>query len=201
MPMTEMIPEILPFPLSGASDGEYRALNAFFNRMKAERLPEDPPTPLEETVANIENIPAFVTAFLWAAWNADRTVVVGSANVGFLNTEENKHLVQFDIGVLPEHRRQGLARRLLRLVAEVPQREGRRLMTTSTNGRVPAGAAFLERLGGEKAQEGHTNQLVLADLDRDLLARWTAPEQGTGFALELWTGPYPEEEIGAISAL
>jgi GNAT superfamily N-acetyltransferase len=112
-------------------------------------------------------------------------------------------MVEFEIDVLPEFRRQGLARRLLALIVEVPRRENRRLMITNTNERVPAGAAFMERLGARKGMASHTNQLKIAELDRDLMRAWLAraPERAAGFELGLWEGTYPEADIQAIANL
>ncbi len=69
--MTEMPVTIRPFDLTGATPAEYAALNRHFNRAKAETLPDDPPTPLEETVARMQNIPPFAAVHAWAGWSAD----------------------------------------------------------------------------------------------------------------------------------
>lgn len=201
--MTEMPVEIRPFDVAGASDQEYAALNRHFNRARAETLPDDPPTPLEETVARMRNIPPFVSLRPWAGWSADGGEMLASAFVTFLKTEENQHLAQFEIEVHPDYRRRGVGRALLRLALGAVRQEGRRLMITSTNGRVPAGAAFMERIGAERGLEEHTNQLALADLDAALLTRWQAEgrERAAGLALGFWDGPYPEDQIEAVAAL
>ncbi len=64
-----------------------------------------------------------------------------------------------------------------------------------------AGEAFLEKLGGERAMQSHTNQLVLADVDRALLAQWMTPDDAGRFTLEGWEGPHPEDLLPAIAAL
>lgn len=64
--MSSSVPEIIPFPLTEATDAESEALNRRFNRAKAETLPDDPPTRLAETVEQMKNIPPFVGAFAWA---------------------------------------------------------------------------------------------------------------------------------------
>ncbi len=200
--MTEPSVLIQPLDFAHASGSEYQAINRFSNVMRAEVLPDDPPIPLSETIAELQNMPAFITAFAWNAWNSEQSQIVGSAHVGFMNTDENTHLAWCDLGVLPECRRQGIGRRLLEAVAEVPKREGRRLMMTGTNARVPAGEVFMEKLGGERAMESHTNQLVLADVDRALLAQWMTLGQEAGrFTLEGWEGPHPEDLLPAITAL
>ncbi len=194
---------IRPFDLAAASDAEYAALNRHFNRARAETLPDDPPTPLEETMARLRNIPPFVAVYPWAGWSADGAEMLASLVVSFLKTEENRHLAQFEISVDPEYRRRGVGRELLRLAVGAARAEGRRLMMTDTNERVPAGAAFMERVGAERGMEDHTNQLALADLDRGLVARWqeAGQERASGFTLGFWDGPYPEDQLEAIAAL
>jgi mycothiol synthase len=88
----------------------------------------------------------------------------------------------------------------LREVVTVAEENGRRVLITGSTDRVPAGAPFLERIGGKVALESHTNQLLIADLDRDLLRRWQE-NPAPGFDLGLWEGPYPEENLEEIVAL
>ena len=116
---------------------------------------------------------------------------------------ENKHLMGTKVAVLPEYRRRGLVTGLLHKVLEVAKAENRTLMVGATNTRVPAGAAFAERLNARTGIEAHINQLVLAELEPDLLRRWQedAKTTASGFELGLWTIPYPEEEIEAIAAM
>ena len=201
--MTELPVTLRPFDLVGASDREYAALNRHFNLAKAEILPDDPPTPLEEMVARMRNIPPFVSLHPWAGWSADGEEMVASLVATFLKTEENKHLLQFEIEVHPDYRRRGVGRELLRLAVGVARQEGRWLMMTGTNGRVPTGEAFMEHIGAERGLEEHTNQLLLADLNPALVASWQAEGQkrAAGFALGFWDGPYPEDQLEAIAAL
>lgn len=156
-----------PFDPRNASDRQYAAATEFSNRIRAEILPDDPPVPVEERIQGWRNIPAFVETSAWHVWREDGSEIIGSGNVNFLRKEENRHVVDFGIWVLPEFRRQHIARRLLALIVEVPKREDRRLMITSTNGAMPAGEAFMKQLGAQMARANHINQLDLQDLNRD----------------------------------
>jgi GNAT superfamily N-acetyltransferase len=201
--MTGAAVHIKPFDLQGASDHEYLALNDYANCLQAETLPDDPPTPAEERIAQWRHIPPFVQAFAWAAWSPNETRVVASGRVDFPNTNENKHLVGFQLDVLPKYRRQGIGRRLLALIADVAHRENRRLMMARTIGRVPAGEAFMRRLGAEKGLEAHISQLALAELNHSLVRQWLerAPERASDFILGFWSGPYPEDQLEAVARL
>jgi GNAT superfamily N-acetyltransferase len=117
--------------------------------------------------------------------------------------EQNQHVAQFSLEVLPEFRRQGIGTALLRKIVEVAQRENRSLMIGGTNSRVPAGEVFMRKLGAEKALEGHTNQLDLQELDLKVIQEWMdkAHQRATAFELAFWDGLYPEEHLQAFTQL
>ena len=148
--MTPDTYQFLPFDCKDASPAEYAALNHHTNRMRLERLPDDPPVPLEELIQNLQSIPSFVDLRLWAAWTPAQDEIAALANVSLLRTEENRHMASFDITVLSEHRRQGLGRQMLRRIAEAAAADQRRLLMTDTNDRVPAGEALYAAPGGEE---------------------------------------------------
>ncbi len=196
--MSEAI-EIKVFDPQKASESEFAALNTFNNRIRAEGWPEDPPKEVEETIRGLRSIPPFWEMSLWAVWRADEIVATGEVDIH--RTEDNRHLAWFEIAVLPELRRRGIAKRLLKLVAEVARKENRRLLMTSTDSAIPAGEAFMKRLGARLGIVSGTNQLNLADLDRELLRQWQERAPKTEFELGLWEGPYPEEDLDAVVAL
>ena len=195
--------KIKPFPLKTASEKEYRAANAFGNIMRAEQLPDDPPIPLAEEIQRWQNIPPFVDVRVWAASNADESGALASGLVEYLKTENNQHLAEFQIQVHPEFRRRGIARQLLTQIANDARANKRTLLITNTTDRVPAGEAFMTRLGAERGLESHTNQLDLRDLPRDLIREWLAraPERAAGYELKFLDGPVPEEMLTDFIAL
>jgi GNAT superfamily N-acetyltransferase len=194
---------IKPFNVKNASDEEYRVVNVFSNLMRAEQLPNDPPMPLEEQVQEYRNLPSFLDVYAWGAWNADESALIADGVVTFLRMEENKHVAEMNIEVLPAFRRQGIARRLLALIADTAQRENRQLLISGTNERIPAGEKFMQRLGAQRGLENHTNQLDLADLNRALVNDWIALAQtsASDFELGLWDGAYPQSDIAGIISL
>ncbi len=198
--MTMTAVDIRSIDLRRASDHEYAALSDFWNVMRFERVPDDPPVPLEERVSGWRMIPEREHSEAWAIWNADR--IVAFAEVEFdAQAEENTHLVWVNLAVIPSHRRRGMARALLERVIEVPVRVGRRLIVSGTSDRAPAGEALMNRLGAKKALEAHLNQLLVEDLDRDLLRRWIDEGPSERFELGFWDGPYPEDQLERICQL
>ncbi|MFZ5991522.1 MAG: GNAT family N-acetyltransferase [Deinococcota bacterium] len=189
--------ELRPISPRSASQAEYRAMTEFWNRMRSEVLPDDPPLSLEERIASWKNIPDFVQVVAWAFWEGEEIVAAGNAD--YLELEENRHLLDFTIQVLPSYRRQGLGKELLRYVVETAERTGKRLMLTNTNERVPAGAAFMEQIGAARGLETHTNQLDLRELDPSLIHSWIERGKASGHTLGFWEGPYPEAELAAFA--
>ena len=195
--------QILPFDVKGATQAEYAALNEHTNLLRKERLPDDPPMPLDEHIQYLHSLPPFVDLRLWAAWTPDQAGVVAMADVVLLRMEENHHLAQFEITVLPEYRRQGLGKQLLGLVADTARQDDRRLLLTNTTDRVPGGAAFMQRHGAQKGLETHLNQLRIDELDRGLVHDWLERGQAslTAFELGLWEGPYPDDKLQEVCEL
>ncbi len=195
--------KIEPFDLKGASEAQCAALSAFRNRMRAERLPGDPPIPLDEHIRRWRNAPPFVETRVWTVSRDDGSEILAAGDLEFFRTDENQHLVEFYVGVLPEVRRQGIGRDLLAIVTVAARRENRRLMITATSGNVPAGEAFMKRLGARIGLTTHVHQLELRDLSRDLLRCWhtRAAERASAFELELWAGAIPEDQLQPFANL
>jgi len=184
-------------------DATADAANNFLNIIRLESDPDDPPRPLEEELQGFRNIPDLLDVLVWLAWDPSGADIIAMGELEIWNTPDNQHLAQFEIDVHPDQRLQGLGKRLLRSVTAEVQRRDRRLMMTGTNDRVLAGAALMQRLGAQPGLEARTNQLRLAELDRDLLRRWldVPDETRARFSLGFWDGPYPEEQMPGVVEL
>jgi mycothiol synthase len=200
MPSTTIIK---PFDWRGASESEYAALNALYNAIRAEREPDDPPRPLAVEMQSIQRTPSFLDMEAWAAWTADETTMVGCGSVSFRHAEDNQHVVECRIRVLPGWRRRGIGRALLERIVDMPRRDGRRLMFGWTTSNVPSGDAFLEHVGAERGLVEKVSQLELDQVDHAMLSDWIAraQERTAGFELGFWDGEYPEHDIAAIAEL
>ncbi len=193
--------KIEPFEIRTGTDAEYAALAEFRNAIRRERLPEDPPIPLSEHVAGWRTMPEREVIKMWLARTPEGRVIA-EGGVHFERVPENRHLVHFEVMVLPEFRRQGWGRALFAHLVEVPLQEGRTLMMTTTRSHMP-GAEVLERVGAVKGLTAHTNQLEIKDLPTGLLESWIqrAGERAQGFELGFWEGLFPEEDLEAICTL
>lgn len=186
-----------------ASEAEKKALNDFDNVRHHEQWPEDPPRTPEETLGHWRFVPRYLDLHQRAAWTDGGTRVVGRASINIGQYEQNTHMADFDIYVVPELRRQGIATALLGEIVQVALDEDRQLLLVSTDAKIPAGRAFVERLGGRIGVASTTNQLDMADLNHDLVAQWLeSGRQQTGeFELGLWEGPYPFEDLEDMATL
>ncbi len=192
---------IEPFDGQTAHERELQAVHAFTNRMRAEYWPHDPPKPFKDTVGRWRALPEFVERAAWAARHTHD--IIGMAIADVWRTEDNQHLADVEVEVLPAWRNQGLGTELLSLAVDVAERKNRRLMIGGTDTNIPAGEAFANRLGARLGIEARTNELHLNDLDPALLRAWIEKGQtkARDYALGLWEGPYPEDRIAAIAKL
>ncbi|MBI5876164.1 MAG: GNAT family N-acetyltransferase [Chloroflexi bacterium] len=185
------------------TDAEYAAVHELDTLLDAERLPGDPPVPYAEMVQGMRNIPAFVDVTAWGVRDSNSGRLVGTGDIGVTRLEQNRHLAEFNINVHPDYRRQGIARRLLPLIVERARTEQRTLLQGNSNSNVPAGEAFLRRIGATLGLSMHTNQLMLTDLNRALLAEWLelGRQLTAEFELAFWDGDYPEADLPSLADL
>ncbi len=188
---------IKPFDPKTASDTDWQAITDLANVRGAIILPDDPPQTKEFIRQNMLSTPPVVTEYHWFAWT-DKGELVGRGEVDIINMEENKHVGQVYLFVHPDWRRQGIGSKLLALIAEKARENERRLLIGNVYERDSAGQGFGESIGAEVGLAAHTNQLKLEEVDRELIQMWVdrAAERASGYALEFWDGPYPEEEMG-----
>src|SRR5207237_8718199 len=112
--------------LEDRSDAERAEAARFQQIMSKERVPEDPPTPIEAIVQRLRA----KTDGQWRAIFAARDTsgaLVGTGFVGWNKNEpENAHARWTEVNVLPDHRRRGIGRALMRALVEacIERRDG-----------------------------------------------------------------------------
>ena len=178
-------------------------------RMRHEVEPHDAPPDEEGTrrlFAGIAEIREMAVELV-LAYLDDEAVGVAAAIAPVAGG--NAHVLQVDLGVVPEARRRGVGRALARWVLEVARRRGRRLVVAPSHDTVPAGTAFARALGASEGMRSRVNEL---DLDRQgerlfgpegLVARWIAdgPDRAPGYAVEWLPHPLPEALLEPLAAL
>jgi len=184
-----------------APDDVLAALHDIYAAFEVESRPDVPPTPLELRVAEWRHAAAFVDERTWAAWSDGRVIAVSGTETERIG--QNEHLLWSWVVVRPEHRRQGLGRRLLRPVLDQALAESRRVVMGSSWAQVPVGEAFARRFGAGQGLVERESELLLAGLDRDLMRRWIAegPVRAAGYELVWVDGPVPDELVEAFCEL
>ncbi|MFP5225436.1 MAG: N-acetyltransferase family protein [Actinomycetota bacterium] len=163
---------------------------AFHNLMRAESHPGDPPLLASQQIAATRAVPEFTTLVGFAIRDGDQ--IVALARFWFEDAEDNQHLAEAQIWVLPSHRRRGYGTALLRAVVAESERVGRTTLMGDANDHVASGEAFAEAIGATRGLDEITNRLLLRYLDRDLIASWLAagPTRAPGYSLVQHDGPY-----------
>ena len=186
-----------------ATDAEFAARHVFLNSIRAEAQPDDPPRTLRATIDNAKGWQVFedIDIQVWEIVREGEVLAELFANIA--HREDNRHLMDINLNVLPTHRRRGLGTALLGQAVRLSEANGRTLLISFSHANAPAGASFAEEVGAKAGLTAHTNRLVLADLEPSLLHDWqeSARVSASDFTVGLWAGPYPEEEITAIADL
>lgn len=190
-----------PFDRHTTPDSEWMAINTLFNRRRAESAPGDPPEPLTDTINTFRHLPAMIDTQRWFIWQGNSPIA--TANASIMKVASNQHILEFDIYVRPEWRRHGLATELLKDIVERAQAKARTTLLTNSTSTIPAGEAFLTRIGAQMGLALQENQLLLVNVDRTLLADWLAKAQERAGDLELgcWMGALPESELAALTVM
>ncbi|HEY6959755.1 MAG TPA: GNAT family N-acetyltransferase [Candidatus Limnocylindria bacterium] len=163
--------------------------------MQAERVPEDPLTPLEPIIQRLRaDAPGQWRAVFAARDTAGK--YVGYGYVGrSLNEPENAHIRWTEIGVAKEHRRRGLGRALYAELVRTCLPQGDDMVFIGqTSDRVAPGEAFARAIGATPGLVMKNNQLVIAEVDRAKIAEW-AKLDPAGYRLERFDGVVPKQLI------
>lgn len=193
---------IRAFDVNAATPEELRAVYGLVwgpRGLRTEAWPDDPARSYDKWLTGMRTFPPFVALRIWVAWQGAEAV--GRSTLEIHDTPDNRHLANVDVGVLSGYRRQGIGKRLLMPAVQAAEAAERTLLLGSTDSAIPAGEAFMERLGARRGMVARTNQLSLGNLDPALMRMWREQGPRKEFELGWWEGAYPEAEIDAICAL
>ena len=136
----------------------------------------------------------------WIVMDGDRALAYAQTTIK--DTEDNRHLAFFWIGVRQDARRQGIGRRLAGLIADVAAEAGRTTLQSDTR-QGSGGEAFFDSLGGRNAYLARCSRVYTKELDAELLRGWVerAAERATEYSLVSWESPTPEEHLAGYAAV
>ena len=151
--------------------------------------------------------PAAVEVECWAARIAD--TVVGSVEL-VMPARDNRHLVELELEVHPEHRRRGIGTRLAEFAERRAAENGRDTLLTSVVDSLDgaprfdhSGRYFAEAVGYAEVDNEIHRRNDLALVDEDELARRYADawNRATGYELLQWDSEAPEEIVDGLAHL
>src|SRR5438445_6380545 len=116
MPVDDIVIEAID--VRALTDEQIAEANDFVNAVRAESNPEDPPRPLDVAIATYRNLPDFLDLRIFTVRTPEGELIADGECFSS-TTDDNRHLMQANILVLPNHRRHGIATALLRKVTEL----------------------------------------------------------------------------------
>ena len=184
--------------LAARPEEELREYAEFLRTMERERIPEDPPPPVEVYLTRFRTKGPHGKRIDWIARDGGGEVV-GRALLFITTLEENAHLRDAGVEVRADHRRRGLGDRLFAELVRAAGEGDDVVLAFGTSDRSPSGPAYATHIGAEIALETHVNQLAVEDIDRDLMREWAAlaPE---GYRLVWIDGDVPDELMDNVNA-
>lgn len=178
---------------SDVTDAILRELHGILCVLEQERLPDDPPPSLDVFQTGFCNAHPMMANRHWLI-RSSGGVAIGRIDYSTLRSEENQHLVQLRIGILPVHRGQGIALRALPMLIDLARAENRTVIMARTYSTVPSGVAFMKQLGAEASLTEDCVQVRIAEIPAALLEKHSE-HTPNWYKLHIWRNTYPECHI------
>jgi mycothiol synthase len=174
------------------TDEELTALHAVDAPIAVERGSNRVLQPVESYIVLARSLPSQFNDHAWLVEASDGTPI----GCGFCwsNSAGDDRVMECDVLVRRDHRRQGIGSGLLAAICDEAVNEDRALLTWSTFGAVAAGEAFSRRVGARIARVNRTSELALADVDWPMVGSWVRADRARdlGYRLEMVDGVFPE---------
>jgi mycothiol synthase len=176
--------------LARTSDDQLRPFVEFAWGRSKEEVPEDPVLPFEAMATRMRMTSRLFVRERWAIW-AKPGQLAATLSVS-RSTQDNLSIRDLDIEVDPDHRQRGLGKQLLAKAVEACGSAEGLMLQGWTMSRLPAGAAFAERIGAKPGLRMRNSQLDLRTIDRALIRTWAAIEPA-GYRIEFIDGETPDQ--------
>jgi GNAT superfamily N-acetyltransferase len=178
----------------GFRDGTNEELHALWtveHPIEAERRPDVAAQPLESYVGFARSLPSRFRDHTWLAEDDDGTPIATGAC--WCNTAGDARVMECDLLVAQDHRRQGIGSQLLRRIVETTIDAGRTTLLWSTYDAAPAGQAMSLAVGAQRARVNRTSELRMDAVDWPLVGTWSTSAAGRadGYTLEVIDGAIP----------
>jgi mycothiol synthase len=191
-----LVTTVRPIDTETAPVEELRGIHAVLSAVDLEQIPDDPPESFEVRKVRLRAPrPPARPLHRWVAEDAGE--VVGTAYAARWPEDDPANTFIW-LGVLPSHRRRGVARSMLTVAASEMKSAG----CTQVIFDCPADAPWepaLERMGLAHVFTERLSRLRIEDLDRELVRSWMsrAGERANDYRLHFFEGSIPEEHLDA----
>jgi mycothiol synthase len=174
------------------TDEELTALHAVEAPIAAECRSNRMPQAAGAYIAYARNLPSQFDDHAWLVEAADGTPI--AAAFCWSNAAGDPRVMECDVLVRRDRRRQGIGSRLLAEICDETARDGRSLLTWSTFDAAPAGEAFTRRVRARRGRVNRTSELALADVDWEMVDAWDAAQRARrlGHHIDVVDGVFPD---------
>ena len=182
------------------TDRDLTALHSVEVPIAAERGSHRMPSVLDSYMAFARSLPSTFNDHAWLAEDGYRSAI--ACGFCWSNLAGDPSVMECDIAVRRDRRREGIGSRLFRKILEVANEENRTLLVWESFDAVPAGGVFSVSLGAQPGRVNRTSELNLADVDWCLIDEWAKARRTreAGYTLEIVEGVFPEDlRIDAVT--
>ena len=199
--------EICEFNPLECSRDEWQLFHDYRRLRHEETNPEDPLTPDEMAEKSLKmqmDHPEFVP-HLFVIKDTSLNKRIGTLFYGTIREtspsfEGNKHLIQYDLALLPEYRRKGIGTRALKMIYDYAIENEKSIIIAGSD--EEDGKAFLKAIGAQIALSGVENRLYYDNVNWEMVEEWAkeGPKKSPETKLEFFYS-IPEEIIEPYSKL
>jgi mycothiol synthase len=186
--------QIEPFDQATAPEPLLVQVHELWSLWDAEYLPDDPPIPLAQRLADLRNVRSDRLQPKWGAWSGSDLVGMSGAWIDVARDDDKNAYA--GLFVHPEHRGKGYARLLSAPLLDAVEQRGRtRLATETPVGH--SGGRLAEAVGLKPAMQAKRSRLSIADVDHDLMRAWIdrASERASQYELLFFESPMPDDIV------